>query len=233
MAQEGTGAKFSFGMIFVAIFVLVMIFIVGNWITVATVDPPEVFQNEATIYWATQVRPIQILKMGGSFYENGAPENGEIELLLRNVDMRGNVSIRNIILSPLPNGARIAVYGAHSKDGSISGQLLGHAGEGMKAQPNMNLTLAPNETRSVYLRADGENGFFCNNANNSLRFKNKLTFQYDSKYFSDVYVVGVHPIAGECKNADAQREAVLEWWQIALFAGFIALSVGAIWKLKK
>lgn len=195
MARSGQG---SIEYIMIIAVVLVLALMVVGLSLFFTSTSGELSQTEIETYWATQTRPIRILSMEGYYYKSGFSTNGEIALVLQNVDSRP-VYLRNIILTPSDTSQTMKIFANHSSNGGDATGLYGYAGEPYRASPGFSITLAPSEKVNVFIRGNSS-GFFCNDANDSVHFRKTITLQYNSSYFGDLFFTGNRPIQGRCNQ---------------------------------
>lgn len=157
----------------------------------------DIAENESRAYWASQPQPLRILEYEG-FYYSGVPANGEIALLLENVDSKP-ITIKGFVLEPYDSETSFNVYSSHSTDGSTNpSTLIGTSG--FAAKDGLTVELAPSERYTFYLRPQVACSTSEDGRANTEFFENELTIYYDTPYFSGLSFKGVKNIVGRCNQ---------------------------------
>lgn len=156
----------------------------------------DVSDTEAKAYWATQVRPLRISEMAGYYY-SGATSLGEIALKIENIDSKP-ITLKGIIMEP-NSGQQYDAYKTHSTDGT-TGTLWDYS---TAASPTWihqsgGIRLAPNEAVTIYVRSNNLCSDLGSDGASTERFKNYLTFYYETPDFTGLSFKGVKPIKGSC-----------------------------------
>ena len=154
----------------------------------------DVSDTEAKTYWATQARPLRISEMAGYYY--AAPSyqgNGEIALKIENVDTKP-ITLTGIMMEP--DSGTYDAYSSHS----TAGAYMTIWGTSTTADPTWTngIKLAPNEQRTIYIRAANLCSNSGVNGSSTERFKNYVTLYYDTPDFTGLSFRGVKPIKGSC-----------------------------------
>ncbi|PIT84448.1 hypothetical protein COU37_03590 [Candidatus Micrarchaeota archaeon CG10_big_fil_rev_8_21_14_0_10_45_29] len=154
----------------------------------------DISQSEISSYWATQAHPIRVTEMEGYYY--GTSLNGEIALVLENVDTKV-ITIKNFIIEPYGVTETFGVYDAHHSTGAgVTGNSLGTAG--VSQTLSTTIVLAPGEKEEVYLRPTMACSDSGEGRADTEKFYNELTIVYDTPYFEDISFKGAKPIGGRC-----------------------------------
>ncbi|MDE1797997.1 MAG: class III signal peptide-containing protein [Candidatus Micrarchaeota archaeon] len=158
----------------------------------------DVLQSETVTYWSTQVPPpFRILEMQGYYY-SGTPGTGELALVFQNVDTKP-AYLRNLVLTP-NDGTNMELWDNHSTSGSSPSCCdLGAIGPGVAYGSQPNITFAPSQKKTLYVRVT----YACSNAgttstDSTTRFYDNLTIYYDSPYYTQLSFTGIKPIQGRC-----------------------------------
>ena len=157
----------------------------------------DVSDTDAKTYWATQVRPLRISEMAGYYYTT-SNVRGEIALKIENVDSKP-ITIKGITLGSVPYLA----FSIHSADGIVpattDSSYLGSA-TASGGRWTKNLTVSPGEQITVYIRAPDACTKYLGGlpGSSTERFKNNVTFYYETPDIVGLTFKGVKPIKGAC-----------------------------------